>query len=107
MKNFFSTFFGAMLGVIVTGVICTIIFAAILVSGLKSSFKFGEERAYKVKANSVLVLKFDKHIKERGKENPLADLGLPFGGESGMGLDEIMRTIKKAETDTAVKGIYL
>ena len=78
-----------------------------LISGLKSSFDFDGDRAFKVKPNSVLVLKFDKLIKERGKVNPLADLGIPFGGEAGMGLDEIMKSIKKAETDTAIKGIYL
>ena len=107
MKNFFTTFFGALVGVVVAGILCTIIFAVMLISGLKSSFDFDGDRAFKVKPNSVLVLKFDKLIKERGKVNPLADLGIPFGGEAGMGLDEIMKSIKKAETDTAIKGIYL
>jgi len=107
MRNFFSTFFGALVGVIVAGVLCTVIFAAIVVSGFKSTFSFGDEKPFRVKPNSVLMLKFEKPIKERGKENPFAELGLPFGGESGMGLDEIMKLIKKAETDTAIKGIYL
>ncbi len=107
MKTFFSTFLGALVGVVVAGILCTVIFAVMLISGLKSSFSFGEEKAFKVKPNSVLVLKFDKLIKERSKVNPFADLGLPFGGEGGMGLDEIMKSIKKAETDTSIKGIYL
>jgi protease IV len=34
-------------------------------------------------------------------------MGIPFGGESGMGLNEILKSIKKAETDTNIKGIYL
>ncbi len=108
MKNFFGSFFGSLVGVIVAGIICTIIFAAIVVSGFKSAFSFGDEQHFKVKSNSVLMLRFDQPIKERGIKNPLSELGLgSFGKESGMGLDEIMKSIKKAETDTAIKGIYL
>lgn len=107
MKTFFSTFFGALVGVVVAGVICTIIFAAIIIGGLKSTLKFDEGTSFKVKPNSVLVLKFDKAIKERGKENPLADMGIPLGGSGGIGLDNIMKSIKKAEADSAIKGIYL
>lgn len=108
MKSFFGSFFGSLVGVIVAGLLCTFIFAAIVVSGFKSVFSFEEERAFKVKPNSVLVLKFDKPIKERGIKNPLDELGLgSFGKESGIGLDDIMRSIKKAETDTSIKGIYL
>jgi protease IV len=108
MKNFFSTFFGALVGVVVAGILCTVIFAVMIISGLKSSFgNFGEEKSFTVKSNSVLMVKLDKAIKERGKENPLADMGIPFGGESGVGLNEILKSIKKAETDTNIKGIYL
>jgi protease-4 len=108
MKTFFSTFFGALVGVVVAGILCTVIFAVMLISGLKSTFgKFGEDKSYTVKSNSVLMLKLDKAIKERGKENPLADMGIPFGGESGVGLDEILKLVKKAEADTNIKGIYL
>ncbi|MGZ3862007.1 MAG: signal peptide peptidase SppA [Bacteroidia bacterium] len=108
MKTFFSTFFGALVGVVVAAILCTVIFAVMIVSGLKSSFgKLGEEKSYTVKSNSVLLLKLDKAIKERGKENPLADMGIPFGNESGVGLSDIIKSLKKAETDTNIKGVYL
>ena len=109
MKNFFSTFFGAIVGVIVAGILCTVIFATIIVSSFKTEFHFGKEKETHVKANSILVLKFKEPIKERGINNPLSELGLGdfVGGKSGMGLDDIMSSIKKAETDTAIKGIYL
>jgi protease-4 len=109
MKNFFSTFFGAVVGVIVAGILCTIIFATIIVSSFKTQFNFGKEKEVRVKANSVLMLKFKEPIKERGVSNPLSELGLGdfIGGKSGMGLNDIMSSIKKAETDTAIKGIYL
>ena len=109
MKNFFSTFFGAIVGVIVAGILCTVIFATIVVSSFKTQFSFGKEKEVGVKANSVLMLKFKEPIKERGINNPLSELGLGdfIGGKSSMGLDDIMSSIKKAETDTAIKGIYL
>ncbi len=109
MKNFFSTFFGAIVGVIVAGILCTIIFATIIVSSFKGQFSFGKDKKFHVKANSVLMVHFKHPIKERTTNNPLSDLGLGdiVGEKSGLGLDDIMKSIKKAEEDTAIKGIYL
>jgi len=109
MKNFFSTFFGAIVGVIVAGILCTVIFATIIVSSFKTQFHFGKEKEVRVKPNSILMLKFKDAIKERGVSNPFAELGLGdvIGDKSGTGLDDLMKSIKKAETDTAIKGIYL
>ncbi|HEX7414427.1 MAG TPA: signal peptide peptidase SppA, partial [Bacteroidia bacterium] len=109
MKNFFSTFFGAIVGVIVAGVLCTIIFAAIVVSSFKTQFHFGKDKKFHVKANSVLLIHFKHPIKERTASNPFSDIGLGdiVGNKTGLGLDDIMKSIKKAETDTAIKGIYL
>ncbi|HXB39126.1 MAG TPA: signal peptide peptidase SppA [Bacteroidia bacterium] len=108
MKNFFGSFFGSLVGVVVAGIICTIIFAAIVVSGFKSAFSFDDEHHFKVKPNSILMIRFDQPVKERGEKNPLSELGLgSFVKQGGIGLDEIMKSIKKAETDTAIKGIYM
>jgi len=109
MKNFFSTFFGAIVGVIVAGILCTIIFATIIVSSFKGHFHFGNDKKFHVKANSVLMVHFKNPIKERSTNNPLSDLGLGdiVGEKSGLGLDDILKSIKKAETDTAIKGVYL
>lgn len=108
MKNFFASFFGSIIGVLVAGILCTIIFAAIIVSGFKSAFSFSDEHAVKVKPNSVLVMKLNEPIKERGVKNPLSELGFgALGNESGMGLDDILKSIKRAESDTAIKGIFL
>jgi len=109
MKNFFSTFFGAIVGVIVAGILCTVIFATIIVSSFKHQFHFGKEKEVRIKPNSILMLKFKDPIKERGVSNPFAELGLGdiVGDKSGTGLDDLMKSIKKAETDTVIKGIYL
>ncbi len=108
MKTFFGSFLGALVGVLITGIICTLIFAGVVVSGFKSAFSFSEDRSVKVKPNSVLLLKFNEAVKERTIKNPLDELGLgSFGKQGGMGLDEILKSIKNAETDTSIKGIFL
>lgn len=108
MKTFFGSFLGALVGVLITGIICTLIFAGVVVSGFKSAFSFSEERSAKVKPNSVLLLKFNEAVKERTIKNPLDELGFgSFGKQGGIGLDEILKSIKNAETDTAIKGIFL
>ena len=109
MKNFFSTFFGAIVGVIVAGILCTIIFATIIVSSFKTQFHFGKEKEVHIKPNSVLMLSFKQPIKERTINNPFSDIGLGdfIGDKNALGLDDIMKSLKKAETDTAIKGIYL
>lgn len=109
MKNFFSTFFGAIVGVIVAGILCTIIFATIVVSSFKHQFHFGKDKKFHVKSNSVLMIHFKTPIKERTTDNPFAELGLGdiMGAKSGVGLDDIMKSLKKAETDTSIKGVYL
>ena len=109
MKNFFSTFFGAIVGVVVAGILGAIIFATIIVSSFKHQFHFDKDKKFHVKANSVLMIHFKHPIKERTTDNPFAELGLGdfMGEKSGLGLDDIMKSLKKAETDTAIKGVYL
>jgi protease-4 len=107
MKNFFGSFFGSIVGVLVAGIVCTIIFAAIVVAGFKSAFSFSEE-PYKVKPNSVLVMKLNETIKERGNKSPLDEMGFgAFGGHGSLGLNDILKSIKRAESDSAIKGIFL
>lgn len=108
MKNFFGSFLGALVGVIVTGIICTLIFAGVVVSGFQSAFEFSEERPVRVKPNTVLLMKFTQPIKERDSNNPFAgfDFG-PFDEKGSIGLDDILAALEKAAGDTAIKGIYL
>jgi protease IV len=108
MKNFFGSFLGALVGVIITGILCTFIFAAVVVSGFKSAFSFSEERDAHIKPNSVLIMKFTQPIRERDSHSPFA--GFDFGGfdkKGTIGLDEIIKSLKRAATDSSIKGVYL
>ncbi|MFC6999094.1 signal peptide peptidase SppA [Rufibacter roseus] len=57
---------------------------------------------------SVLEIKLTKPVVERSPKSPFADLGLgDVLGETGIGLDEIKASIRKAKTDDNIKGIFL
>lgn len=107
MKQFFGAFFGSIIGFLITGLICTLILGAVISGTIKSTFG-NHDKTYTVKDNSVLRLKIDGPIKERGVENPFEDLNLgPFMPSEAMGINDIVAAIRKAKTDDKIKGIYL
>ncbi|CAN5752343.1 signal peptide peptidase SppA [soil metagenome] len=58
--------------------------------------------------DSILELKLDKPIEERSVENPFANVPLPFGQfQNNLGLDEILKAIRRAKNDNRIKGIHL
>jgi protease-4 len=78
----------------------------VLLLGIAASAS--RERTVTLTSDSVLELKLDKPIKERGTENPFAGVPLPIGQFSEkLGLDDILAAIRKAKTDDKIKGIYL
>ncbi|MGV3585664.1 MAG: signal peptide peptidase SppA [Adhaeribacter sp.] len=61
-----------------------------------------------VRKNSILELKLDREIDERGEDDPFEGMGLLGGfGNAKYGLDEIKASIRHAKTDNNIKGIYL
>lgn len=60
-----------------------------------------------VSSNTVLELKLNTPIGERGLESPFEDLGVPVGPQGKMGLDKIIMAIEAAKTDEDVEGILL
>ena len=101
MKQFFKYVFATIIGVL----LCLIIFTFVII-GLISSSK-GDKKT-EAEANSVLRLSFDYAIKERSSANPLS--GIPFlnlSVKKTPGLNDILASIKRAKTDSNIKGIYL
>ncbi len=104
MKQFFKMMFASMLGTFLT--LLLIIFISLMVMfGMIYSLK--DESKTKVEKNSVLEIRFDEKINERSSDkfpkiNPFTqDI------EPGLGLDKILASIKRAEDDDDIKGIYL
>ena len=106
MKNFFSSFLGALLGVIVSAVLFVVFIIAIVIAGLGDAMKLEDE--VNLKKNSILLMDLSTPIPERDSDNPLSGFSFTsFQTDQGIGLDQIIENIKKAKSDSMIKGIYL
>lgn len=110
MKDFFKFMFASMLGTFLVGVVLVFLFAiamaAAIGGALSSSMAFGGG-AGGVKDNSVLHVRLDKAIRDRGKKDDFNfDFG-PFKGMNSLGLNDILSSLEKAKTDDRIKGIFL
>ncbi len=57
---------------------------------------------------SFLQISFDQPIREQGMEDPFDGLDIPFAPvEEGMGVNDIIRSIKNASLDENVRAIYM
>jgi protease-4 len=101
MKQFFKFVLASMLGVLLIGVILIVVVVGIVVSA-------SSDKTVDVEANSVLHMAFTNPITERTPNNPLAGLSfLGLNSEKSTGLNDILANIKKAKTDSNIKGIFL
>ena len=100
MKEFFKYTFASLVGVILAGVVFTILGIITMVGMVASS-----DTETTVEDNSIFVLKLDGILSERAQENPLEEL-LGEGNQT-YGLDDILASIKKAKENENIKGIYL
>jgi protease-4 len=108
MKQFFGAFFGSILGLLITGIIMALIIGGFIAAGLKGAFDNSGEKTFSVKENSVLHLKVEGAITERGMDNPFEELDLgPFMPPAVLGVRGIVKSIEHAKTDDNIKGIYL
>ena len=101
MKNFIKFTFASMLGMVLAGIVFTILGIVTMVGIFTSA-----DTETTVKENSVFVLNLDGILSERVQEgNPISTLmGEKFSEQS---LEEILSAIKKAKDNENIKGIYI
>lgn len=100
MKDFLKFTFASVIGVILAGVVFTVLGIITLVGVITSS-----DTETVVKDNSIFVLDLKGSLSERVQENPLQQL---LGEEfEAYGLDDILASIKKAKENEKIKGIYI
>jgi protease-4 len=109
MRQFFKFMFASMLGFILGSVVIAVIFVVMIigaVASLGTAFSM-ETKPTTVVNNSVLLMRLDHPIVDRGQEDGmLLDFG-PFRGMGEMGLNDILDNIDKAKRDERIKGIFL
>ncbi len=104
MKQFFKFMFASMLGFLLTSVIIFFILAGIFVS----MATFTRKDTVKVDKNTVLHLKLDKEIVDRGGRSPFEDFDFLSGRpSSAIGLNQVLENIGKAKKDDNISGIFL
>jgi protease-4 len=100
MKDFFKFTLASVLGIVLAGIIFTIIGIVSLVGMVASS-----DTETKVQEYTILCLNLEGVLSERVESNPLQELmGETF---ASYGLDDILNSIQKAKDNENIKGIYL
>ena len=104
MKQFFKFLFASMFGFIIGSILLFFLFLIIVSAAVSSAGK----KETVVSENSVLHLQLDQVLKERSSANPLEGFNFSkFESNNQPGLNDILKTIRKAETDDHIKGIYI
>ncbi|NUM31926.1 MAG: signal peptide peptidase SppA [Bacteroidetes bacterium] len=101
MKQFFKFVLAAITAYIIICLVFIIVMLGVVAS-------ISSEDEVKVEDNTVLKLTFNYNINDQGVEQPFnlfgnmePDMGKPIG------LNEILASVKKAKTDSKIKGIFL
>ncbi len=103
MKEFFKFMFASMLGFLLTSVILFFLLMAFVMAMVS----FTQPAEVVVNDPSVLHLKLDYEIPDRGSTMPF-DFSFSLSSfKTRPGLKELLEVIRKAGTDDRIKGIYL
>ena len=104
MKQFFKFTFASMLGFLLAGFLLMLITIGIIVSAVSS----GKNETVVVPEKTILMLTLDQPVSDRSSDNPFARMNFMSPDISTqLGLNDIISCLKKAKTDSKVKGIYL
>ena len=104
MRQFFKFMFASMLGFVLSMFILFFLLA-LLVSGLVKS---SADSPVTVDAGSILKLELNQEIHDRASQNPFEQINLSsLRPKHQLGLNEILKSIRKAKTDDNISGIYL
>ena len=101
MKNFLSSLLATITGLVIMTILAFVILMGIVAASTSKA-------PVEVKENSVLLAKFNAQILDRTNEDPFAQL---FSGnfmyDQSMGLNQILKDLKKAKTDDKIEGIFM
>lgn len=100
MKEFFKMVFATMVGMLLFGLVMTILGVMCIIGMVASG-----SGTRGIEANSVMVMNMSGLLDERSESSPLQQLTGQAG--AGIGLDEVLAAIRRAKENEDVKGIYI
>ncbi len=108
MRQFFKFMFASLLGTILAFFLATF-FGVLLIGALIGSMSAlsNMEDSPDVDPDSILHMKLDRPIVDRGAERHFKVEIDGFSTQSKLGLDQILETLEKAAKDERIEGIYL
>lgn len=103
MRSFFKIVLATMVGMLFASVLFFFM-AVIFVSAVGSG-----DKEVVLKKNSVLRLTFDQPIPDRSDEDPFSDMSFfsPMNFSTSTGLNEYLKSIRKAANNDNISGIFL
>jgi protease-4 len=103
MKSFLKYMLATIAGIIIT----SLIFFVILLASLSALVSSGD-KPVSISENSILVLKAGVDIPDKGSDDPLAGIDIVnMTFTPVVGLNDILRDIEKATSDSKIKGILI
>ncbi len=103
MKSFFKYLLATMLGIILS----SILLFFIIIGGIGAMVS-SQDQPVKIKPNTVLHVELNQSIMDRSNNNPMESFDFTsFRPSPQLGLNDILKNIKKAKSDPNIDGIYL
>lgn len=104
MADFLKYTLATVVGFFIVGIISIFLFFGIIAAVVSSA----EDQEVIATEHSILHLKLDYQITDRGSNDPFAQMNFTdFSLKENPGLDEIIRAIGKAKDDPSIDGIYI
>ncbi len=105
MKSFFKITLASFVGAILAGIVVILIFFTATVGIISST---SSEEPVDLDTNTILKLKLNKKIVDRGSNNPFEGFDfVSMQPQKTLGLNTILKNIDKAALDDNIKGIFL
>ena len=106
--KFYKVVLAAFIGTLIALVINFLIKVGVVSAMFANLSKSTTETTTTVKPNSVLHMQLDYDIPDRTSENAFANIDFnTMETKDATGMNEILRNIENAKTDSKIKGIYL
>ncbi|NOQ24743.1 MAG: signal peptide peptidase SppA [Bacteroidales bacterium] len=103
MKSFFKYLLATMLGIILSSILMLVI----IIGGIGAMVS-SQDQVVDVKPHTVLHVQLNQPILDRSNNNPIENFDFSsFKPIIQLGLNDILKNIEKAKSDSDIEGIYL
>jgi protease-4 len=104
MKSFLKYTLATVVGILIYTVISTLIFFGIVGAIVSAS----DQSEASIEPNTILYMKLDQSIVDRASDNPFEGFNFAtFEADPALGLNDILKNLKKAKEDENIKGIFM